>query len=400
MADSTSNIQNSPSSSCSEHRWEYEVFLSFGGDTLKAFTDHLFHALSSDKGILTFRDKEGPDTGKPISPELLNTIENSRTAVVILSEKYASSTRCLEELAKIVECMNAGRMRVMPIFYHVDPSDMLHQKGTFADALRTVAGLNGHHLKDEPESEFIRKFVEEISSELNDTLESVYKDKYVGIESCVEKIVKSYIDMASNDVRFIGICGMSGIGKTTLAEVVFERIRHEFQASSFLRNVKRRDLGDSQDQLLRDMKLKSEIPRWDELKAINTASLRLRNKRVIIVVDDVDEEKLEKLAGRHNWFGPGSRIILTTEDKGMLEKKCGEKNVYQVKKLNASDALELFIREAFNEPPCEEDLLNICNDFVSYADGHPLELKKLGSIMHDIPGDLWKPELERLKRKY
>jgi hypothetical protein len=55
----------------------------------------------------------------------------------------------LEELAKIVECMNAGRMRVMPIFYHVDPSDLRHQEGTFADALRRVADLNGHHLKDE-----------------------------------------------------------------------------------------------------------------------------------------------------------------------------------------------------------------------------------------------------------
>jgi hypothetical protein len=257
------------------------------------------------------------------------------------------------------------------------------------------------YLSYRPESEFIRRFVEEISSELNDTIESVYKDKYVGIESCVEEIVNSYIDMEpKDDVRFIGICGMSGIGKTTLAEVVFERIRRQFQASSFLRNVKRRDLGDSQDQLLRDMKLKIEIPRWDELKAINTTSRRLRNKRVIIVVDDADEEKLEKLAGHHDWFGQGSRIILTTEDKGMLEKKCGEKNVYQAKKLNASDALKLFIREAFNEPPCEEDLLNICNDFVSYADGHPLELKKLGSSMHDIPRDLWKLELERLERKY
>ena len=122
---STSNYQNSPSSlsfSCPE----YEVFLSFGDDTRNTFTDHLYHALASDKGIITFRDNEGFDRGKSISPEVLNAIEKSRIAIVIFSEKYVSSSRRLEELAKIVECMDAERMKVLPIFYHVDPCDVRH----------------------------------------------------------------------------------------------------------------------------------------------------------------------------------------------------------------------------------------------------------------------------------
>jgi hypothetical protein len=170
---STNNIQNgtsSPSSSCSEY--SFDVFLSFGGDTRNSFTDHLYHALVFDKEIKTFRDNEELERGKPISSELLKAIEKSRIAVVILSEKYASSTWCLEELAKILECMDAGRMGVRPIFYKVDPGDVRHLKGAFADAfakhvlaifkenvekkvqrwrdaLRRVAGLSGHHLKNE-----------------------------------------------------------------------------------------------------------------------------------------------------------------------------------------------------------------------------------------------------------
>jgi hypothetical protein len=81
----------------------------------------------------------------------------------------------------------------------------------------------------------------------------------------------------------------------------------------------------SQDKLLRDMKLKTEIPKWDEHKGTNTTSRRLRNKRVIIVIDDAEEEELEALAGHHSWFGRGSRIIITTEDKGLLERRCGKK---------------------------------------------------------------------------
>jgi predicted ATPase len=118
---------------------------------------------------------------------------------------------------------------------------------------------------------------------------------------------------------------ISGIGKTTLAKAVFKRIRGQFEAGSFLTDVKRNKLSDSQDKLLRDMKLKTEIPKWDEHKGTNTTSRRLRNKRVIIVIDDAEEEELEALAGHHSWFGRGSRIIITTEDKGLLERRCGKK---------------------------------------------------------------------------
>ncbi|KAG2663135.1 hypothetical protein I3760_16G013600 [Carya illinoinensis] len=113
---------------------EHDVFLSFRGeDTRNNFTDPLYHALV-DKGISTFKDDEKIEIGKPISPELLRAIEKSSMAVIVLSRNYASSTWCLQELAAITECMKKREMRVLPIFYHVDPSDVRHQTGTFADA--------------------------------------------------------------------------------------------------------------------------------------------------------------------------------------------------------------------------------------------------------------------------
>ena len=124
---SSSNIiQTAPSSasssSFSNPQGKYEIFISFrGADTRNNFTNHPYNALI-DKGIFTFRDNEKLEFGKPISSELLHTIETSRMVVVILSINYASSSWCWEKLTKIVECMKEQRMRVLPVFYHLDPS--------------------------------------------------------------------------------------------------------------------------------------------------------------------------------------------------------------------------------------------------------------------------------------
>ena len=157
------------SSSSSTPRWIYDVFLSFRGeDTRNNFTDHLYAALKL-KGIFTFRDDEKLVRGKSISLELLKAIEESRFAIVILSKNYASSTWCLDELVKIIECMKEIGLIVLPVFYDVDPSDVRKQTGTFAEAfveyeerlkeniqkvqkwraaLREVANLSGWHLQD------------------------------------------------------------------------------------------------------------------------------------------------------------------------------------------------------------------------------------------------------------
>ena len=113
--------------------WTYDVFLSFRGeDTRYNFIDHLYNALVG-KGIITFRDDQLM-RGEKIVPELLNAIEKSRSSIVVFSKTYADSTWCLDELAKIMECRREYRQKVLPIFYHVDPSDVRKQKGSFGEA--------------------------------------------------------------------------------------------------------------------------------------------------------------------------------------------------------------------------------------------------------------------------
>ena len=161
---SSSSIPSSSTPGC-----KYDVFLSFRGpDTRNNFTDHLYDRLKQ-VGIPTFRDDERLEQGTKIDSGLLRAIDESKIAVVVLSKQYASSSWCLIELAKIVECMANKKLTVLPVFHYVDPSDVRYQKGSFAEAfakhenrfkdkiddvkawraaLTAVANLSGWHLND------------------------------------------------------------------------------------------------------------------------------------------------------------------------------------------------------------------------------------------------------------
>jgi hypothetical protein len=129
-----SNSTTRSTSSSSKTSWDHDVFLSFRGeDTRKNFTDHLYTALKQ-VGICTFRDDEGLARGENISSELLNAIRRSRISIVVFSKGYASSRWCLDELTEIVHCKNTINHTLLPIFYHVNTSDVRNQSGTFAEA--------------------------------------------------------------------------------------------------------------------------------------------------------------------------------------------------------------------------------------------------------------------------
>ncbi|XVF20885.1 hypothetical protein REPUB_Repub12eG0042000 [Reevesia pubescens] len=119
------------SSSSSSRPSMYQVFLSFRGeDTRHNFTSHLLKALE-EKGIGVFFDDEKLEKGVELSPALLKAIAASKISITILSKDYASSKSCLMELFHIMECKRVKQHIVVPIFYHVDPSDVRKHGGSF-----------------------------------------------------------------------------------------------------------------------------------------------------------------------------------------------------------------------------------------------------------------------------
>ena len=223
----------------------------------------------------------------------------------------------------------------------------------------------------------------------------------VGIESRVSEMLDFYLDESSGGVRFVGICGMGGVGKTTLALEIYERISGRFEGSSYIADVrektKNQHLVSLQEQLVSNILRGSEIKIWNEHEGIKIIGNRLRGKKVLIVLDDVDGEKqLEALAGNHDWFGPGSRIIVTSRDSHLL-RRCDVDDIYEAKGLDKNEALQLFSVRAFKKPHPKKNYQDFSMYFVNYTNGLPLALKVLGSLLFNKSIDEWKCVIEKLK---
>ncbi|XP_039168362.1 disease resistance protein RUN1-like [Eucalyptus grandis] len=406
--------------SSSKSKKIYDVFLSFRGmDLRNNFVGHLYQALHRN-GIYTFRDSEELKKGEQISL-LMKAIEESYIAIIVFSENYASSTWCLEEVAKIMECKEQKDLTVLPVFYKVDPREvregresyqrsLAKQESKFGkdsekvkrwkEALSDAGNLSGWHLNDGDESKLIQEIVKKISTYLAQTPLHVAKHP-VGIDSRVVKL-KSMLNLESDDgVLMVGIWGQGGIGKTSLVKALYNVIFRKFEGSCFLENVREtseaKGLVTLQEILLNDILLpqqRLEVSNVD--RAIQLIQRRLGRKKVLLILDDVDDLRQLNTLAEGKWFGNGSRIIVTTRDKHLLTcHRIDKDHVYEVEALDDNQAHDLLTKHAFQTHQIRTDLVDSA---LNYAKGLPLALEVLGSLLCGTTEDVWKSTLMKLSR--
>ncbi|XP_028765392.1 TMV resistance protein N-like [Neltuma alba] len=251
-------------SSSSSSSQTYDVFLSFRGqDTRRNLTGHLYSALKQS-GIHVFRDDEELERGEEISPSLLQAIERSRIALVILSPDYASSRWCLDELVNIMECRRSAAQVVVPIFYNINPSDVRHQRGTYGEAmerheqrlggegdrrvlrwrqaLTEISNLSGFDsTADRSDVQLVDTIVKYVLEKVDAGQLFVAKHP-VGIESRVQQLASKLSTKRFRKALIIGLWGMGGVGITTLIErslINVNRNNNRLEMHDLLRNMGR-----------------------------------------------------------------------------------------------------------------------------------------------------------------
>lgn len=207
-----------------------------------------------------------------------------------------------------------------------------------------------------------------------------------------------------DDVRFLGIYGMGGIGKTSLSKAIYERVSYQFEASCFIAGIRQQSRSTTHGlvylkrELISEILGERDINTWNDHRLSGVIANRLRTKKVLIVLGDVDgEDQLEALAGSHGWFGEGSRIIVTSRDRQLLNNYVDD--TYEVKVLNDAKALQLFSWKTFKKPHPEANYVELSKDVVSYAQGLPLALKVFGSYLCGRRIEFWISARDHLKEK-
>lgn len=421
LADAPNSHTVPSSSSSSSSNWEYDVFLSFRGeDTRNAFTDHLYDCMNRN-GIDTFRDTENLPRGKSISPLLLKAIEESTFAVIVLSTNYANSTWCLDELAHILECKKLRGLEVLPVFYHVEPSEIRKQTGNYGKAfakheerfkdsickviewrkaLKDTADLSGWHVTQERSE---REVIQEITNYVSKAVGlSIPQNHLIGMDSRINE-VESRLNLGSNDVLTIGIWGMGGIGKTTLAKEVFKKIRDQFHPSGFVAQVRLQSEVEFLRLLCKSFPGNGNINIDTFERGIKLLKKALCKNKVLIVLDDVDSFKQIKCLAPGGPLGPdtwggGSRLIITTRDRSMCSFffEVPNNQIYEVEKLSDEEAYQLLCQKAFKKDNPPDEFVALSKGFLQYAGGIPLAHEVLGSYLSEQNVDGWSEILHRL----
>ncbi|CAL1363864.1 unnamed protein product [Linum trigynum] len=424
MAAAASSYSSPPDHRDSSYsgEWEYDVFLCFrGGDTRHGFTSHLMAALC-DRKIKAFIDTMLRKTES--IDELLSVLQRSALSIVIFSEKFADSPWCLDEVATIVQSMSKFGHRVLPVFYKVRWADVAGDSGRYSaiingelkassednekwkDALKAVANYAGHTSSAIPmESELIKAIVEDVQKQLVDMSPSIRSESLVGMGSRVWQVEQLLSMEEADDTRIIGLWGMAGVGKTTLAKACYERVISSTKGIKhhFIRNINQIcGAHHGVDGIVRDLYSKvlseSDLSR-DDLD-MHYRRARLSCSKVFIVLDDVDTLcQLEQLLlgevfNITKLFAAGSRIIFTTRNKKVLQN--ARARTYHVACLSDDESVQLFSLRAFRERSPPDNWMDLSCRATSYCNGNPLAIRVLGGTLFDEDRDYWESVLNGL----
>lgn len=210
----------------------------------------------------------------------------------------------------------------------------------------------------------------------------------------------------SGKTRAVGIVGLGGVGKSTLAKELFNRYRSKYDRSCFVYDVREHAANNTlhflQATLLKD------LAQW--IEQITTADEGIEklkkslssSRRSLVVLDDVDHiDQLDALyAPLKDTIHSGSLILVTSRNKDVLTSSdIPDSSIYRLTGLNGQHSQELFCSHAFGQSHPVEGFHEVIEEFLNACQGLPLSLKVLGALLYG-KRDLkyWRAQLRKISK--
>ncbi|XP_044379323.1 disease resistance protein RGA5 [Triticum aestivum] len=224
-------------------------------------------------------------------------------------------------------------------------------------------------------------------------LKAVYKDvtELVGIDHIRDELIEKLCDgneRSKDQLRTMSIVGFGGLGKTTVAKAVYDKIKVQFD--SIFKKILY-ELDKSKYATINEAARDHE-QLLDELRNF------LQDKRYLIVIDDIwDEEAwgLIKCVFSNNYLG--SRVMTTTRIGSISEACCssGDDIIYQMKPLTDDHSKRLFYKRIFPQGiKCPDELEKVSREILKKCGGVPLAIITIASILASNGQD------QQIKPKY
>ncbi|GLJ52191.1 hypothetical protein SUGI_1110210 [Cryptomeria japonica] len=398
----------------------YDAFISHRGPDVKHTLAKQLYDCLQERGCQTFLDCEEIQGGDSITSAIHNAICSSHVQIAIFSKGYADSSWCLDELVLMLEQTDA---LFIPVFYDVRPWELRHidndksqytkafsdyqrksryldKLGEWKEALARAADRSGYEQR-EHEDNLCEKIMFRVLQEMKRRI-PLHVAKYpVGLAELVQDFESCCSETVKDKVTVVGINGLVGSGKTTLAKELVNKKRSGYHRSCFLSDVReshaRGELQSLQSKLLEnlfneDRKFRNVDEGRGNLKHRLERSGHLR---FLIVLDDVDHGHQFDALLFQDLLSPGSLVIITTRDQSVLMRADFH---YKMKRMNWDHSKELFCNHAFGtrDPPVAYEKL--LERFVKFCEGLPLSLELLGTHFYGRDEHFGELELKRIMK--
>ncbi|XP_048330401.2 putative disease resistance RPP13-like protein 1 isoform X2 [Ziziphus jujuba] len=323
-----------------------------------------------------------------VDPRLLNKLE-----IMLLSVKGV-----LNDAEKKQVTDSAVRQWLQKL------NDAIHDAEDLVDEINTEAlrcQIEGNHSQSSRTGAFLFKKhlglsegVEPITSFRRSCATALVEESDIyGRDADKQAIIDFLLSEASEKLSVIPIVGMGGIGKTTLAQLVYQEIDDKVMEKPF-ENKAWITVSEESDVFRLTKKIYEAVTNSANSTFKETFQLQLKlkelldSKKFLLVLDDVwnvDYRRWCDLRSSFESLAHGSKIIVTTRNT-KVASDLGTVPKHDLQILSVEDCWKLFKKHAFDnvDPSANLDLEVIGRQIVQKCNGLPLAVKSLGSLLHSV----------------